>query len=579
MMKNALACVLSLMFCANFSWGQLSGTVTVGTTGMYPTISSAINEINAYGLSGHVVISIEPGVYDESIYLTNISDLTADSTLTFRAMSGLGTVTVQTLSNNPAAALISMTDCPYVTFDNLRFNIGSQNIWFIEAEGCHHFKLNNCTFTEPQISAQFAGNSGKLSVIESNHVYIDSTEIPRRLFITNDTMVVVTNSEIRCGYYSSSALTNTVFAGYCDSLYFTNTIVQEYGIGGHTRVAEIINCEVAGIGFSGTAPQTILIKDNLIDGFVRINTGEIINNVVTNPHNSSACIWMNSCDSCLIDRNIVHAKMEKGIYAPTGNGRITNNMVLDTWDNQYTFDRHAIDVAGNFYIAHNSVYMKDATVDTEAAGIRILGDSEEVVNNIVLIEHPIAPVLTVTGTNGTFNSENNIFMNTLGPLAISNGTTYYTLSQWNTATNLDNSSSSMVPQFEGSDDLHLTDATGILLAAQSDSVTYDIDSEIRQSMTHVGADQIFNLGLSSYDVPSVEIGGFPNPFHDAFRIAGFTEGTKNLSIAIYGIDGREVLRINNYMNNDLIRLPHSGVYQVAVFEDDVQVSKFRMIKM
>ena len=541
---------------------QLSGTVTIGTGGMYSTIGAALNEINAYGLSGHVIFELEAGVYNESIYLSNITDLTKDSTLTFRSTDGPSAAIIRSLNNNPTNALVSLINCPFITFDGIRFVIEQQNIWFVEATGCHNFELNNCTFSEPLLSSTSFGNAGLVSVTESNHVYIDSTEIPRRLYVNNDTLVVVTDSEIRRGHYSQSSITHTVFASNCDSLYISNSIISEYSIGGHAQTAEIINCDVAGIGLPGNAPQSgILIKDNYVQGFIRINTGKVINNTVTNPHASSACIWINNGDSCIVDRNVVYPRMEKGIYAPIGSGLITNNMVLDTWDNTYVFDRNGIDVAGDFYVSHNSVFMNNVTVDNEAAGIKILGDSEVVINNIVYIEHPIATSLNVT-TGNTFTSENNILMNASGPLASMLGTLFYTLQQWNASSSQDNLSIAISPSFIGHDDLHLTSSSGILLAGYSDSVVYDIDSEVRQVTTHVGADQVFNVSLFNENKSSLQL--FPNPTNDYFFIDGLVDNGTETTIKIYKITGEEVERIEDYDTNTPILLPYKGIYIVRI---------------
>ncbi len=68
----------------------LSGTYTVGSTGRYLTINSAINDALTQGISGPVIFAIFPGIYSEGInVLSSITGSSLNNTITFKSQTGI----------------------------------------------------------------------------------------------------------------------------------------------------------------------------------------------------------------------------------------------------------------------------------------------------------------------------------------------------------------------------------------------------------------------------------------------------------------------------------------------------------
>ena len=76
-----------IMFIISFQtiFAQLSGTYTIGSGGAYPTISSAITDLNTNGISGPVVFNILNGIYNEQLVIGPISGTNNTNTVTFQS--------------------------------------------------------------------------------------------------------------------------------------------------------------------------------------------------------------------------------------------------------------------------------------------------------------------------------------------------------------------------------------------------------------------------------------------------------------------------------------------------------------
>jgi len=65
-MKKLLTFLLLVLLVSNTLWGQLSGTLTVGTGGNYATLGAAITDLNTVGVSGPVTFSLTDTAYTET---------------------------------------------------------------------------------------------------------------------------------------------------------------------------------------------------------------------------------------------------------------------------------------------------------------------------------------------------------------------------------------------------------------------------------------------------------------------------------------------------------------------------------
>ena len=80
-----------IVFC-NATEAQLNGTYTIGGTSPdYTTLSAAISDLNANGVSGPVIFNIRDGSYSGTSWMGSINNITGASssnTITFRSQSG-----------------------------------------------------------------------------------------------------------------------------------------------------------------------------------------------------------------------------------------------------------------------------------------------------------------------------------------------------------------------------------------------------------------------------------------------------------------------------------------------------------
>jgi len=119
-MKKLLFIILVLFF-ASVSNAQLSGTYTIGTGGDYTTITSAVSDLVANGISSNVVFNIIDGTYNEQISIPAITGASATDSIIFQSQSA-DTSKVRIYYGAADAAtnwVIDLNGCSYISFKNL----------------------------------------------------------------------------------------------------------------------------------------------------------------------------------------------------------------------------------------------------------------------------------------------------------------------------------------------------------------------------------------------------------------------------------------------------------------------------
>lgn len=131
-MKNLKKCISILLIytfslISNISYSQLSGSYTVGSGGDYPTINSAVNDLNSLGVNAPVTFNILNGNFDESFTLNSFSGSSDVNIVTFRSNSG-----------NP---------------DDVILFTSSNSDYLVKVDGADNLVFMNLTFTDYQNSA------------------------------------------------------------------------------------------------------------------------------------------------------------------------------------------------------------------------------------------------------------------------------------------------------------------------------------------------------------------------------------------------------------------------------------------
>ncbi|GAB5536795.1 MAG: hypothetical protein Rubg2KO_30440 [Rubricoccaceae bacterium] len=103
------------------------GTYTLGASGAtFSSFNDAFAQLESDGISGAVVIEVQPGTYAERAELGTVAGVTDKNTITFRGIASGSTL--PTISDTPTSSdpfLIRLVKSPYVTFDNLRFEVAN----------------------------------------------------------------------------------------------------------------------------------------------------------------------------------------------------------------------------------------------------------------------------------------------------------------------------------------------------------------------------------------------------------------------------------------------------------------------
>ena len=175
------------MFIISFQtiFAQLSGTYTIGSGGAYPTISSAITDLNTNGISGPVVFNILNGIYNEQLVIGPISGTNNTNTVTFQSES-LNSGSVEISYNSPGGSnyILKIDGANHLVFNELTFralnSLSGRVIFSDNPKG-------NLTFTENVFDGGSASSSGYLVELEANisDESLDNIIFSNNLFTSN----------------------------------------------------------------------------------------------------------------------------------------------------------------------------------------------------------------------------------------------------------------------------------------------------------------------------------------------------------------------------------------------------------
>lgn len=89
MLRHILFILLATLLGLSATYGQLSGTKTIGgTSPNYANISLAVSALSSQGVNGPVVFNIAPGIYTGKISIGVITGVSATNTITFQSANG-----------------------------------------------------------------------------------------------------------------------------------------------------------------------------------------------------------------------------------------------------------------------------------------------------------------------------------------------------------------------------------------------------------------------------------------------------------------------------------------------------------
>ena len=106
----------------------LSGSYTLGSGGDYDSISTALNDLSIYGISGPVTFNILPGIYTEQSTIGSIYGVSADNTITLQSSTGnAADVILQSTRTSSANYILKINGTDYLTVKNITFDASTSS--------------------------------------------------------------------------------------------------------------------------------------------------------------------------------------------------------------------------------------------------------------------------------------------------------------------------------------------------------------------------------------------------------------------------------------------------------------------
>ncbi len=452
---------LSDMFPANDTvtenvMGCLTGTLTIGTNGTFPTFNAAINVINTAGICGNVIFDVLPGTYNEVITINQISTSGPNNTVTFRSQNGINTSVI--LTSATGSSVVKLNGADYIRFENMTIKATATVATTVELSGGSDNNIFNGNIIELQASAATTNR-----VINSTATALDNYN-------------QFTNNTIKGGYYG----------------------IYWYGASTLKKVGNVFNNNI--------------IKDFFYYGmYIYYNDSLTVSgNTLNNASNSATVYGLYSyyTNSSTFTKNKINITGSGTTYCmyiyynnSTGGGTTTvaNNFISQS-NGATTLYGISNYYSNNVNYYNNSVNITGGTTSYYAfysAG----GSNSNVVNNIFSNTGGgyAYYVSTVAGINTSNN--NNFYSN--GPNLAYWTTAHTTLASLKTGSGKDLNSLNINPNFNSTSDLHLMvfDLNG--KATPLTSVVDDIDGDIRNTTTpDMGADE-FNLPTNDAGISAV----------------------------------------------------------------------------
>jgi hypothetical protein len=490
-------------------------------SGAYATITAAVADLNARGVSGPVQFLLTDATYPSETFpiVVNVTSAapTPTNTVTFKPNVG---VTSSVSGASAGGALFKVFATNYITIDGSNSDGGTTR----------DLTLQNTSTTSPVVV--WFGSSGTTP-------------------ITNGTLK---NCVVRNGVNTSSAIVisdgmTSGNAGYFSTMEIRNNKIEKAYMGAYAN--------------GGTTPQNgtglTYAQNEMNTGGANsirycglymqgVNGAQVTNNDVGNfdaaTSENDRGIWLASgSTNVTVDANRVHdigysgtsGYGAKGIVMSTGvteaNVTISNNMVSNMTGDGDSYSSFGgtyapvgiyafgTTVQGGLRIYDNSIHLYGNTINYSAAAYSIgigLDDNSAgdvsgncVVNNLGRLSTvgagAVALALETGAAQLTGGDYNDLYCNSTGGGANLVGkigaTDYATLPEWRLATGRDANSISADPLYVGNSDLHISTTGATSPVANAGGVlagiTTDYDGEARTATPDIGADEFTTYLLAT----------------------------------------------------------------------------------
>ena len=454
----------------------MSGTYQIGGFGAdFPTLSSALTELNHRGIDGPVTLNLEAGLYAENLTLENIAGLSPTSTLSIR-QSPFSEGVVQ-ISPPGSQQSVLLSNVAYVTIEGL--------------------------------------------IIQGSSTSLETAKITN-----NSHHNIIRNCRLACASQEqSSATTLLVTTGCSNNLFEQLDITTAYtgirfdGASGQSASGNIVrDCRIADVRTSIQASwqQNLLIENcDITTGFANAPSPCYAVRVLNLSPSDTVRVLNNRIKQCLAAGTITAISCESGAGAV---------FVANNWVGEFNPQTSGGVVAlsatsGTALFYHNTVSIGDLLA-SNITGISVSGSqtAASLLNNIIQITDLQASSRFIEWTGGIITANHNLYdgpgTNTQFRFGHSNlDGEYQTLSAWSEATGQDSASTADQAGFQTPLDYHLRpDASGPSNRALFiPAVSFDADGQLRDSIPDIGADEfeylsaLVDLAVRSVEIPSIPV--------------------------------------------------------------------------
>jgi trimeric autotransporter adhesin len=496
-------------------------------SGAYATITAAVADLNARGVSGPVAFLLTDATYPSETFPITVNVAaappTATNTVTIKPNTG---VTSAVSGASASGAIFKVFKTNYVTIDGSNAESGTSR----------DLTLENTSITSPSVI--WFGSNGTTPVTNGtikNCVVRDGANTASAIVLSDGTTAG------NPGYFSSMELRNNKIEKAYIGVYANGGTTPPNGFGLIYAQNELNASGANAIAHVGLYMQGVsggAVTNNDIGGF-ETAAGE-----------NDFGVWLaTGTTNVAVSANRIHGIRytgtsgygPKGIAVSTGlaaaNVAISNNMIFDIagdGDNYVsygcTYSPAGIYVygatQGGVEIADNSIFLYGNTINYDAGAYSVgiaLDDGasatvsgNNVVNNLGRLSATgggaAAIALEIGASQLTAGDYNNLYCNSTGGGANLVGkigaTDYATLAAWRTASGRDANSISADPQYVGVADLHIrVDVASPVnnAGAPIAGITSDYDGDTRSAVPDIGADETYTLTTAVVGNGSVQV--------------------------------------------------------------------------
>jgi hypothetical protein len=457
----------------------LAGNYTIDPNGAgarnFTTFNNAVNAMLGCGIATSVVFTVAPGTYSEQVSIPAINGTSASVTVTFDGVNAANRILTFSGVTTANTHVLRFNNTRFVTFRNMSINTDNASAgWPV------HF-LDGSFNRVVRCNIGFVGAGATAATGNQYAVVVNGNLTGATTASTIASEHAIDSCNIDAGYYGVAVSVNNQSRIYVRNNNFTNQYY--YGIYALNPVQMRINHNNFLMRTNTTATQDIYLQSLNLSGNSYF---EIIGNRMTN--SGQYAIYLNSCNNSGLEFN-----------------RINNNMIAGGWRSANCYGIYMTSVTRT-KVYHNSINIDRNTTGTSACLYIINGNSNEVINNNLIV--------SATSAVNIFN----LYVNPIGAAAVVDYNNYFTNSPaadvfvaasvpFNTVypTGGGLNSFRRDPMFVSNTDLH----TSIFCANKGIDVgiTTDFDLQTRPVPPTIGADEPINtlsndIGISEILSPS-----------------------------------------------------------------------------